>query len=67
MSLFKRAFAITVNEYLTEHRISHAQRLLATTEQRGTGDCAQGGGMDERGAIVARGDAELSMHPPALG
>ena len=34
MSLFKRVFATTINDYLTQHRISHAQRLLATTEQK---------------------------------
>jgi AraC-like DNA-binding protein len=31
MTLFKRAFGTTVIDYLTRHRISHAQRLLATT------------------------------------
>jgi AraC-like DNA-binding protein len=34
MSLFKRVFATTLNDYLTQHRISHAQRLLATTDQK---------------------------------
>ena len=31
MTLFKRAFGTTLLDYLTRHRISHAQRLLATT------------------------------------
>ena len=30
MSLFKQAFGTTLIDYLTHHRISHAQRLLAT-------------------------------------
>jgi AraC-like DNA-binding protein len=34
MSLFKRTFNITLNEYLTQHRVSHAQRLLATTDNK---------------------------------
>jgi len=32
MSLFRKAFDMTVVEYLTQLRISHAQRLLATTD-----------------------------------
>ena len=31
MTLFKRAFGTTLLDYVTQHRISHAQRLLATT------------------------------------
>jgi AraC-like DNA-binding protein len=34
MNLFKRVFATTMTQYLTQHRISHAQRLLATTDQK---------------------------------
>lgn len=34
MVLFKKAFGTTLIEYLTHHRISHAQRLLATTEEK---------------------------------
>lgn len=34
MTLFKRAFGTTVLNYLTQHRISHAQRLLATTRDK---------------------------------
>lgn len=34
MTLFKRTFGTTLLEYLTQHRISHAQRLLATTEEK---------------------------------
>jgi len=31
MNLFKKVFATTLTQYLTQHRLSHAQRLLATT------------------------------------
>jgi AraC-like DNA-binding protein len=34
MSLFKTAFGTTLINYLTEHRVSHAQRLLVTTERK---------------------------------
>ena len=34
MTLFKRAFGTTLLSYLTQHRISHAQRLLATTQDK---------------------------------
>ena len=34
MSLFRKAFGMTLVDYLTQHRISHAQRLLATTDQK---------------------------------
>jgi AraC-like DNA-binding protein len=34
MTLFKRAFGTTLLAYLTQHRISHAQRLLATTQDK---------------------------------
>ena len=34
MSLFKKTFNLTINEFLTQHRISHAQRLLATTDDK---------------------------------
>lgn len=33
MNLFQKTFGTTLISYLTQHRISHAQRLLATTEQ----------------------------------
>lgn len=33
MNLFQKSFGTTLINYLTQHRISHAQRLLATTEQ----------------------------------
>jgi AraC-like DNA-binding protein len=32
MSLFRQTFSMSLIEYLTEHRIAHAQRLLATTD-----------------------------------
>ena len=31
--LFRRTFGMTVLEYLTQHRLAHAQRLLATTDR----------------------------------
>jgi AraC family transcriptional regulator, melibiose operon regulatory protein len=34
MNLFKRTFGTTLVDYLTHHRVSHAQRLLATTDQK---------------------------------
>jgi AraC family transcriptional regulator, melibiose operon regulatory protein len=34
MNLFKNTFNLTINEYLTQHRLSHAQRLLVTTEDK---------------------------------
>lgn len=34
MNLFRKTFNITINEYLTQHRVSHAQRLLATTDDK---------------------------------
>lgn len=34
MNLFKRTFGTTLIDYLTRHRISHAQRLLATTDAK---------------------------------
>lgn len=34
MGLFKKAFGTTLIDYLTHHRISHAQRLLATTDEK---------------------------------
>ena len=33
MNLFRRAFGTTMGAFITQHRISHAQRLLATTDQ----------------------------------
>ncbi len=34
MNLFQKTFGTTLIEYLTRHRVSHAQRLLATTEDK---------------------------------
>ncbi len=34
MSLFKRTFRMTLVDYLTQYRVSHAQRLLATTDRK---------------------------------
>jgi len=32
MGLFKRGVGTTLVDYITKHRVSHAQRLLATTD-----------------------------------
>src|SRR6185369_11183095 len=34
MNLFKKTFGTTLIDYLTHHRVSHAQRLLVTTEKK---------------------------------
>jgi len=34
MNLFKKVFSTTLTQYLTQHRLSHAQRLLATTNAK---------------------------------
>lgn len=34
MNLFKKAFGTTLIDYITTHRVSHAQRLLATTDEK---------------------------------
>jgi AraC-like DNA-binding protein len=34
MSLFKKTFGVTLVNYVTQHRVSHAQRLLATTDAK---------------------------------
>lgn len=34
MGLFKKAFGTTLLDYIVNHRISHAQRLLATTDEK---------------------------------
>jgi AraC-like DNA-binding protein len=34
MTLFKRIFHTTLNEYLTHYRIAQAQRLLVTTDEK---------------------------------
>jgi AraC-like DNA-binding protein len=34
MTLFQKTFGMTLIEYITEHRLSHAQRLLATTDEK---------------------------------
>lgn len=33
MNLFRKTFGTTMNHFITEHRISHAQRLLVTSEK----------------------------------
>ncbi len=34
MNLFQKTFGTTLIEYLTQHRVSHAQRLLATSDMK---------------------------------
>jgi AraC-like DNA-binding protein len=45
MNLFQKGFGTTLIDYLTQHRISHAQRLLATTEMTVTEIAFQSGFM----------------------
>lgn len=33
MNLFRKTFGTTMNRFITEHRLSHAQRLLATSDE----------------------------------
>ncbi len=33
-SIFKKTFGVTLNAHITEYRVSHAQRLLVTTDQK---------------------------------
>lgn len=34
MSLFRQTFATTLTDYLAQHRVAHAQRLLVTTDEQ---------------------------------
>jgi AraC-like DNA-binding protein len=34
MGLFKKTFGTTFVDYITHHRVSHAQRLLATSDEK---------------------------------
>ena len=34
MSLFRQAFGTTLTDYIAQHRVAHAQRLLATTDEQ---------------------------------
>lgn len=43
MNLFQKTFGTTLINYLTQHRVSHAQRLLATTEETVTAIAFQSG------------------------
>ncbi|MEP1445253.1 MAG: helix-turn-helix domain-containing protein [Paraglaciecola sp.] len=43
MSLFQKTYGTTLNNYLTQHRISHAQRLLTTTDLKITDIAVQSG------------------------
>jgi len=36
MNLFRKSFGMTLTDYITQHRVSHAQRLLSTTDQTAT-------------------------------
>ena len=43
MNLFQKTFGTTLINYLTQHRVSHAQRLLATTDESVTEIAFQSG------------------------
>jgi AraC-like DNA-binding protein len=61
MTVFKRAFGTTLIRYLTEHRVSHAKRLLATTDDKILGVAlASGFGSVGRFNAVFRGTCGCS-------
>lgn len=43
MNLFQKTFGTTLVSYLTQHRLSHAQRLLTTSEDAITDIALQSG------------------------
>lgn len=45
MNLFRKSFGMTLTDYITQHRVSHAQRLLSTTDRTATDIALQSGFM----------------------
>ena len=43
MRLFRRITGATIRQYVTQHRISHAQRLLASTDRKMTDIAGEAG------------------------
>ncbi|WP_391570409.1 helix-turn-helix domain-containing protein [Pseudobythopirellula maris] len=43
MNLFQEAFGMTMTSFITQHRISHAQRMLVTTDERILGIALEAG------------------------
>ncbi len=64
MNLFKKTFGITLVNYITQHRVSHAQRLLATTDAKIV-DIALASGFTSTSRFNAAFDAECGCSPRA--
>jgi AraC-like DNA-binding protein len=62
MTLFRRAFGLTIKQYLTQLRLAHAQRLLATT-RRSVLDVALDSGFGSLGRFYAAFAAALKQRP----
>lgn len=62
--LFKASFGMTVLEYLTQHRLAHAQRLLATTD-RPVLEIAFGAGFGSSSRFYAAFEAKVGLSPLA--
>lgn len=62
MSLFKKTFGITLINYITQHRVSHAQRLLATTDAKIL-DIALASGFTSTSRFNAAFSAECGCSP----
>jgi AraC family transcriptional regulator, melibiose operon regulatory protein len=64
MSLFKKTFGTTLVAYVTQHRVSHAQRLLATTDAKVV-DIALTSGFTSTSRFNAAFQAECGCSPRA--
>ena len=64
MGLFKKTFGITLVSYITQHRVSHAQRLLATTDSKIV-DIALASGFTSTSRFNAAFSAECGCSPRA--
>jgi AraC family transcriptional regulator, melibiose operon regulatory protein len=64
LTLFRRRCGITLHRYLTQHRLSHAQRLLLTTDAKII-DIAYACGFRSSSAFYAAFEAEVGR-PPAI-
>jgi AraC family transcriptional regulator, melibiose operon regulatory protein len=62
MGLFKKAFGITLVDYITKLRVSHAQRLLATTDAKVL-DVALNSGFSSNSRFNAAFLAECGVSP----
>lgn len=62
MNLFKREFGLSLGEFLTRTRLSHAQRLLATTDRKVL-DIAMGCGFGSASRFYAAFKAHCGQSP----